>query len=349
MKPILLFKAAIVALLFAACSSEENVANSPDARRVNPKANSRLGELQAKAAQNLKQKFSFNASTEKFVKFETKNGVVVSFNAQELRLNGQPVTGTVNVEYIEIFGIGNMVTANKTTMAYAPDSPREPESRRLNALISGGEFFIDMTTAEGRKLDNGTPITLTVPTKLTENPNNPRDPGSDGMLGWVSTGEDTNGDGTPDLEGDVTWEPPREGEVAVPVVDDKYIFEILSFGWCNIDKLRQVPGPTTTLSIKVPAAYNIGNSKCYLAYQAISNSIAPMDEFDYSTNSFKEHYGQVPIGLSCYAILVSEQNGQWAYAVKPAVVAANGVITINQSDVSFTTEASLIAALDALP
>jgi hypothetical protein len=203
MKPILLFKAAIVALLFAACSSEENVANSPDSRKIPTKANSQLGELQRKANLNLTQKFSFNAK-EKAVKFETKKGVVISLNPQELRLNGQPVTGTVNVEFIEIFSVGNMVTANKTTMAYAPGSSREPAERRLNALVSGGEFFINMTNEQGVKLDDGTSITLTVPVKLTENPDNPRDPGSEGMLGWVSTGEDTNGDGAPDLEGDVT-------------------------------------------------------------------------------------------------------------------------------------------------
>lgn len=350
MKFNLLLKSAALALLFAACSSEENAVKT-EARNVPTKADSRLGRLQLAAVQNLTQRFQFDAR-EKKVKFETKKGVTISFDATKLRLNGQPVTGRVNLEYVEIFGLGNMVTANKTTMAYAPDSPRELERRRLERLVSGGEFYINMTDERGTRLDDGTPITLTVPTELTDNAGSETDPGSDGMTGWESTGEDTNGDGNADPEGDVKWDP-KEGEqggdIRVPVVDDKYVFEVLKFGWCNIDKLDQIPGPRTTISINVPSGYNQSNSKCYLAYSAIGNSISPMDMFDNGTNSFKEHYGQVPIGLSCYAIFVSEQSGQWKYAIKPAVVSANGVIVINASDIAVTTESSLINALDALP
>jgi len=348
MKPILLFKAAVAALLFAACSSEENAVNTSQSGGVPTKANSGISVLQRRATQNLTQTFKFSSEQRK-VNFKTRKGVVISFDASQLRLNGQPVTGNVTLEYIEIFGLGNMVTANKTTMAYAPDSPRELERRKLQRLFSGGEFYINLTNEAGVTLDEGTPITLTVPTELTGNPDSNTNPGPDGMTGWESTGEDINGDGVPDREGDVAWDPKEEEDPRVPIVDDKYVFEILRFGWCNIDKLDQIPGPRTTLSIKVPTGYNIGNSKCYLAYSAIGNSIAPMDLFDAGTNSFKEHYGQVPIGLSCYAILVSEQGGQWKYAIKAAVIAANGVIVINPSDISVTTEASLIAALDALP
>lgn len=348
MKHNLLLSAAAAVILLAACSTEENTISGAT---TNLKAKeSGLAALQSKSLDKLRQHFTVNTNQERAV-IKTNNGVVMTFNPHLFTVNGQPVNGNVNVEYIEIFSLGDMVTANKTTMGFTENST--PDDPQLNRLFSGGEFYINVTTEEGQQVDEGNPVVLEVPKDLTDNEGE-NDPGSDGMSAWESEGEDTNGDGAPDPEGDTKWEE-KEDEQGnndpVEEAGDKYIFEVLSWGWCNIDKLDELPGQRTTIQIQVPTAYNPSNSKCYLAYQGISNSIAPMDTFDYPNNRFNEHYGQVIVGMNAYAIFTTHDpvTGNWKYAIKPAVIAPNGLINITNADISTTTDASLIAALNALP
>lgn len=65
MKTHLLFKAAIVALILSACSSEENLTKNDDSGR-NAKVNSqsRLAALQRQANEKLTQRFTFNTTQE---------------------------------------------------------------------------------------------------------------------------------------------------------------------------------------------------------------------------------------------------------------------------------------------
>lgn len=348
MKHNLLLSAAAAAILLAACSTEENTTS---ASTNNLKANeSKLDALQSKALDKLRQNFTVNTNEER-ASIKTKNGVIMSFNPHAFTVNGQPVNGNVNVEYVEIFSLGDMVTANKTTMGFTENST--PDDPQMNRLFSGGEFYLNVTTEEGQQVDEGNPVILEVPKDLTDNEGE-NDPGSDGMSTWESEGEDTNGDGDPDPAGDTKWDEKEDeggGNVPVPEDGDKYIFEVLNWGWCNIDKLDQLPGQRTTIQIAVPAAYNPSNSKCYFAYQGIGNSIAPMDTFDYPNNRFNEHYGQVIVGMSGYAVFAAADplTGGWKYAIKPVVIAPNGLVTITNADISTTTDAALIAALNALP
>lgn len=345
MKTHLLFKAAAVALILTACSSEENLTKTD--RNAKANSQSELAVLQREANQKLTQYFSFDAGQEQMT-LKTESGVLINFNPSKFTVRGNPVHGQVKVEYKEIFKTGNMVTANKTTMAIAQDAEQNPDDPQLRRLLTGGEFYINMTNEEGQNLDNGNPITLTVPTALTDD--NGGDTG--GMTVWDGKVEDTDGDGAPDPEGDVTWDEKKDqngNDTLVPAEGGTYLMGITQFGWCNIDVLYSSTDPKTTLYINVPPGYNNSNSSCYLAYQNVSNSIAPMDMFNPATNSFTEHYGQVPIGMSCYAIFVSAQGGLWEYAIKPVVISPSGLVTITTADILTGPEATVIAAINALP
>ena len=349
MKTHLLFKAAIVALVLSACSSEENLTKTDDSGR-NAKVNTQspLAALQRAANNKLTQTFTFNTNQEQVV-LKTKSGVQIRFNPKKFTVRGVPVQGQVKVEYKEIFKAGNMVTANKTTMGVAQDGEQNPDNPQLRSLLTGGEFFINMTNQQGQTLDNGNPIVLTVPTALTDD-NNGGD--TSGMTVWDGKVADTDGDGLPNTEGDVTWKEkqgPEGNPDLVPAQGGSYMLGVTQFGWTNIDVLYNLPGPKTTIYIEVPPAYNNSNSSCYIAYQNVSNSIAPMDMFDPTTNMFTEHYGQLPIGMSCYAIFVSAQGASWQYAIKPVVVSPSGIVTITTADILTGTEATVIAAIDALP
>ncbi|RWX03458.1 hypothetical protein [Flavobacterium cerinum] len=347
MKTHLLFKAAIVALILSACSSEENLTKTDDSGR-NAKVNeSQLAVLQREANAKLTQHFTFNTNQGPVV-LKTKSGVQIRFNPKKFTVRGIPVQGQVKVEYKEIFKAGNMVTANKTTMGIAQDVPQNPDDIQLRPLLTGGEFFINMTNQEGQNLDNGNPIVLTVPTALTDDNGG----NTGGMTVWDGKVADTDGDGVPNPEGNVTWKEkqgPEGNPDLVPAQGGSYTLGVTQFGWTNIDVLYNLPDPKTTVYIEVPPAYNNTNSSCYIAYYNVSNSIAPMDRFDPTTNMFTEHYGQLPIGMSCYAIFVSAQGGVWEYAIKPVVISPSGIITITTADILTGTEATVIAAIDALP
>src|SRR4051812_5459606 len=62
-------------------------------------------------------------------------GVVLNINGNTLTKNGNPVTGAIDIEYIELFDKGTMLITNKPTMGIMPDGKR-------GLLKSGGEFFI---------------------------------------------------------------------------------------------------------------------------------------------------------------------------------------------------------------
>ena len=349
MKTHLLFKAAAIAFILTACSSEETLTKTDGSDR-NLKANfsdSGLANLQREANAKLTQHFTFNTGQEQ-VTLKSKSGVQISFNPGKFTVRGNPVHGQVKVEYKEIFKTGNMVTANKTTMGIAQDVDQNPDDPQLRSLLTGGEFYINMTNEEGQNLDDGNPITLTVPTSLTD------DNGGDtnGMTVWDGTVKDNDGDGVPDPEGDVTWDEKQNDngdDTQVPAENGNYIMGITRFGWSNIDILKQGPDPKTTIYVEVPTQYNNTNSNCYIAFQSVSNSIAPLDRFNVSTNKFTEHYGQMSIGMQCYVIFVSEQGGLWNYAIKPVVITANGQIQITNGDMQTGTESDLTDEINNLP
>lgn len=348
MKTKSLFKAAFVALLFAACSSEDN--SRTDSNALNLKINDSAEEVEVGDGESLRaleqanrengrQFFVFEAGEdgEESITLTSEMGVDITLNPRELTVRGRQVNGTVRLEFGEIFGIGAMAATGISTTGIqegevSPDNPRRP-------LITGGEFFVNITTEEGEDVDDGTPFTLAVPTELTGGEEN-----SDGMIVWTAE-EDENGD--------VTWERDLDEdgqEKEVPVVDGKYIMDLLSFGLCNIDKLEAIEGEErTSISVDVPDGYDDTNSRVYLAYQGNQNFLFRIWTFDQGTQMFEDPYDNVPVGATFNVIFVSGQGNQWIFAVKQVTIAGNDIITIDQSDLGTTNNAAFISFLNNLP
>lgn len=350
MKKTQLFLATVTAtLLLASCSSNDPVVTGNE--NSNSQENTYLQReqndftvLEDEANRHLKQFFHFDAGTE-HVTLTSKRGATIDLDPGKLRLNGHPVTGQVDVEFVEIYSRGNMITAGKSTEAisYEPtdgpssfnaDEANNPDAPRT-VLTSGGEFYVKMSQ-EGQDLDDGTPYTISVPTDNTGEP-------QDDMKGWKGEEQDN---------GDVLWDKNTDSDGNqndTPVVDGKYIMEMLNWGWCNVDKLRNDPDPKTMLYVQVPSGYDNHNCKVYYAFQGDQNSIAPLDLFNPSNNEFNPHDGYVTVGSQGYIIFVSGSGGNWEYAVKAITIVANGVIVINSSDISTATEAGLISMFNSLP
>ena len=269
--------------------------------------------------------------------FNSPKGVNIKINGSSLRKNGNSVTGSVDVKYIEVFETGKMLTTDKTTMGLQANG-------QMSLIISGGEFFIEAKQG-GVLLTTISPIELIIPGALTGGANTAMrlwtgqlpTPQAN-MLGWILT--DVNPAGV------------AGGVVAnnqSSITGGTYNASIPGFGWTNVDRFYNDPRPRTLLLATVPAGYNGNNSAIYLHYDGLGNSLAKFDVYNSTTLQFSEHYGQIPIGLACRAIFITEDNGQYRYAIKAFTVQANDIYNFTLAETVLGTQAQLEAAINALP
>lgn len=278
------------------------------------------------ALDNLTQNFSFNADDGN-ITLTSANGVQININGNCLTLNGNPVTGQVQLEYVELFEKGNMLTTNKPTMGTLPNGDK-------TLLISGGEFFIE-ATQNGSALDTTCGLQLIIPASLTG--------GADPLMSlW---------EGEIDAEDNLTWDEVEDatGQGGVFVEGSEYYGLLQGFGWSNVDRFYSDPRPKTLIQVQAPIGYNFTNSAVYLSYDGEDSGLAALDTYDGTLNLFSEHYGQIPIGLECHVIFVTEDNGIWRYAIKPVTIVANDIITFTMDDTTTGTEATLTTLINGLP
>ncbi|MEQ3663188.1 hypothetical protein [Olleya sp.] len=278
------------------------------------------------ALANLTQNFTFNADDGN-ISLTSANGVQININGNCLTLNGNIVTGQVQLEYVELFEKGNMLTTNKPTMGTLPNGDK-------TLLISGGEFFIE-ATQNGSALDTTCGLQLIIPASLTG--------GADPLMSlW---------EGEIDAEDNLTWDEVEDatGQGGVFVEGSEYYGLLQGFGWSNVDRFYSDPRPKTLIQVQAPIGYNFTNSAVYLSYDGEDSGLAALDTYDGTLNLFSEHYGQIPIGLECHVIFVTEDNGVWRYTIKPVTIVANDIITFTMDDTTTGTEATLTALINGLP
>lgn len=255
------------------------------------------------------------------------NGVVISFNPQCFTLDGVAVTGSVDIEFIALFDTADMVVTNRATMGRMANGD-------LSMLVSGGEFYVN-ATQNGQQLAATCNFALLIPTSLTGG----NDPG---MSLWQ---------GIIDADGELTWEEPEvdpNGQGGgVFQEGNNYYLTFGNFGWTNVDRFYSDPRPKTTLLVDVPEGYDNDNSSVYLSYDGEGNALARLDTFT-AEGYFSEHYGQIPIGLECHVIFVTEEDGGYRYAIKAATIVADGIITFTYAETTTGTEAQLVAAIEAV-
>lgn len=293
-----------------------------------PATAAEFADVRQAALDKITQEFSFNAE-DGAKTFTSENGVKITINGNCLTKDGNPVTGEVKIEYVELFDKGNMLVTNKPTMGIMPDGKR-------NLLISGGEFFIK-ATQDGKELATSCNISLIVPADLTGGVDNT-------MTLW---------NGIIDDEGNLAWEDARKtdganGKGGVQAEGNNYYVSFGNFGWTNVDKFYSDPRPRTTILADAPEGYDNTNSAIYLSYDGEgTNALAKLDTYT-AEGLFSEHYGQIPIGLACHVIFVTEENGNWRYAIKGVTVQADDVYTFTMGETTVGTEAQLIAAINAI-
>ncbi len=321
----------LASIALTSCSNDDN---NQVAEPTIPSAQA-FSNLQTTALNSVTQNFTMTAESG-LATFTSTNGVTIKLNGNGLRKDGNPVTGLVDVKYSEVFDGGKMLTTDKTTMGMQANG-------QMALIISGGEFYINATQG-GVQLTTVSPIQLIIPTSLTGGPNpamtlwTGQEPTAGAnMLGWIATdpgpvgaiGVIVNGQGT--------------------ITPGTYNATLPGFGWTNVDRFYNDPRPRTQLLATVPAGYDENNSAIYLHYDGQGNSLAKFDRYLNATQQFSEHYGQIPIGLVCHAIFVTEDNGQWRYAIKSFTVQSGDIYNFTLSETVLGNQAQLEAAINALP
>jgi hypothetical protein len=313
----------LAAIALTSCSKDDN--NS-----TNVPTASEFGAIRQAALDNLTQHFTMTAESG-VTTFTSEKGVSFTIDGNCLLKNGLPVTGTVDIDFVELFDKGNMLTTNKPTMGVLPNGDK-------NLLISGGEFLIE-AFQNGVALTTTCPIAAVIPTNLTGVVDNT-------MTLWTGNTDDAENlawnqvaDGTPG---------PQGGNIGFE--QNSYNASFGNFGWSNVDRFYSDPRPKTTLLASVPTGYNNTNCAVYLSYDGEgTNALAKLDTYNPTTKKFSEHYGQIPIGLQMHVIFATEESGQWRYAIKGVTVAANDEYVFTSGETVLGTEAQMVAAINALP
>ena len=307
---------------FASCDDTDG-----DSDKVTPPSATEFAAIRDNALAGKTQHFTATAGAGNIVLTSAK-GVKININGDCLTKSGTAVTGTIEIEYVELFDKGDMLVSNKPTMGLMPDGKK-------NLLISGGEFFIKATQG-GQELTTQCSINLVVPTNLTGG-------FDEDMTLWI---------GNIDEDENLVWREARadggDGKGGVQGEGNNYYVTFGNFGWTNVDKFYSDPRPRTTILVDAPEGYDNNNSAVYLSYDGEgTNALAQLDTYT-AEGLFSEHYGQIPIGLACHIIFATEEDGKWRYAIKGVTTTANAVYTFTNAETTLGTEAQLVAAINAI-
>lgn len=315
---------ALATIFFASCTNNENTIPTP------PTATDFMAIKEQGIKKNT-QNFTATAGAG-LITLTSAKGVTIKLDGNALTKNGSPVTGAIDIKFIELFDKGNMLVTNKPTMGVMPDGKK-------SLLKSGGEFFIKASQGGVDLVSTGV-IQLQVPVNLTGTMDTE-------MTFW--TGDTTDAD-------NLAWVDPRNAAGTAGQKDgnvgfgqNSYNVTFGNFGWTNVDKFYSDPRPRTTILAAVPTGYDNTNCAIYLSYDGEGqNALAKLDTYNPTTKQFSEHYGQIPIGLACHVIFVTEDNGNWRYAIKAVTVQAGDIYTFTLAETTVGTEAQLVAAINAI-
>ncbi|SEL22676.1 hypothetical protein SAMN04487910_2083 [Aquimarina amphilecti] len=263
-----------------------------------------------------------------------EDGTILYFPANSfLDQNGDPVTGVVTIELIEIYDKAKMLLTKMPTNGKRPNGDVE-------TLVSGGEFYIN-ATQNNEQLELANDFMLFAPA----------DEFDEDMS--IFNGQDNDCDGD-ELQCDIVWEEDeqaglepiqREGPNGEGV--SGYGGFLSNFGWTNIDRWYNDARPKTLLQVDVPEGFDNTNSNVYVSYDGEPTALALLDIYDPETGLFSEHYGLIPIGLEVHIIFVSVQDDQYVYAIQGVTIEENHLEIIGTTNTG--TESELVALINDLP
>lgn len=222
-------------------------------------------------------------------------------------LNGNPVTGEVDFEFLEIFAKSDIILANKPTITTSG-----------SILESAGEFYFN-ATQDGNQLMLAKPVQVQAPA-----PNQIPD-----MFLFIAS---------TDAAGNFAWAP--RDSAGFYWSQASYFFDTDSLTWINIDKY--IPGTNTTeVRVVLPAGFDYDKARAFMAFDNL-NSVLGL----YSSSQQYFAQDGISVGEEITVLILAERNGK-LYAGKQSLsVEANQVISIQLDELSDAEIKVLIESVD---
>lgn len=316
----LFFSMALATAMLVSCNNDDDTPN----REVATPNEQNFKDLRAKALENLKQTAEFQVDGVGNITFTSKGGVEVVIPEECLHINGNGVTGTVKLDFVELYNPSDILATNVATMGY-------DEMGQLRLLVTGGAFNIHLTQ-NGNTIQTGCNYSMKVPASNTGGVKQEMDL----WYGFV----DENGDLSWNLAGCQGGENPMGYKVTnnntcsdISKYNESYYLSLTQFGWINCDYFYGNDNEKTEVAIKLPQGYNNKNTEVFFAYKGVRGI---MRAYDKPEQQLFMSYPS-PIGIDAYVIVTSESNGKWAYTIKPIKIEANQRVEILKSELKEAT------------
>ncbi|MFT5820151.1 MAG: hypothetical protein ACI8ZM_001385 [Crocinitomix sp.] len=251
----------------------------------------------------------------------SEKGSWIYLNANSLvDMDGNLVTGDVDVDFIEIDKKSEMVLLNKSTACVLP-------SGELSTLISDGEYYVSISQSDEE-------LTLTEPLLIyTSVPFDDPD-----MRKFVNISETE----------DILWEIAGDSTLLLDGVAEGLSSFFITPGdgwnWVNLDKYASDPRPKTGIYAELPDGFSDMNTEIFVSFDG-ENSLA---HFAYWIDGrFVHSYASFPIGLEVHFIAVAMDDENLQYAIQSATIGDQHLETF--TDFEPISEVALGELIDALP
>lgn len=302
----LISKTALMAILLYQCTDKDIMIEDS----IIPPSAQRLSELFEDGLRSETAFAHFDSSNNNFI-YTSSRGTTVKINGSCLRLNGTPVTGTVIMEFVELYDRAKMLVSNKPTMGIKTNGEKE-------MMLSGGEFYVSVKK-DGSILTTICPVVIET---LTSNSG-----------GTVTGMQAFNG---AIVNNQLSWTPTTTWDVITntQVTPNKYTMSVPGFGWFNCDKFYNYPNPKTTITANVPSGY-ADASQVFIITKNVPNALGTIG-------------GQYPVGLECYLLFVTENNGNFMWVTKEETLKANHTVFFDLKDAQVGKRADYVGHVTLL-
>ncbi len=316
---------AIVAIALQSCKEKKNEIPTP-ATTSTSTSNSTADFIKrnSTASQNFKVNVSHSDTT-----ITGQKGTILKIPKNAfVTLNGQPVSGEVNIEIKEIFSKSEMILSSIPTISNG------------KLLESGGEIYINATTAVGEplRIDSFRTPTIQVP-----NNNAPK-------AGMTLFAGEQNGD-------NFNWKPVPVDSVIYTItpndtlsmiyhpftsfgpVNGHYVFTLKNFGWTNCDRFWNASNLTT---INIDCQKFNSSANVYVVFKKLNCAIQLHQNTNGLYGSDWEGLTNMPIGEEITLIAICVQDNKSYYTITDTVITQNLSLTLSLNE---STESEMVNAI----
>lgn len=225
---------------------------------------------------------------------------------------GNPITGNVDIELIEVYDKADMFFLNKQTLG--------DDNGSFSPLISGGEFKVSASQNGNEvflKPGFGYSTVVQAPSGI--------DPSMD-IFYQSSVSSDT-----------MVWTQADSSAIFGSGGVYNAVFD--SLGWVNCDYFMNLPGPQTPVTAQAPTGFDNTNMLLFISFDGY-NSLTSI--YNYSNGLFNTGpYYTIPVGLDVHFIALAFINNEPYSAIIPSTIVNNHLEVIGALNQTTITQLTL--------